>query len=93
MKFGKKKIQNQQVDIHNVYVFYPENFDDIQYAIDTLSCQTPLVVSFSRADDKTMQRFLDFLSGAIYALKGHVVQMEQRDFLFVPQGIEVLFDN
>ena len=93
MKFGKKKTQNQQIDIHSVYVFYPANFDDVQYAIDTLSSQTPLVVSFTKADDKTMQRFLDFLSGAIYALKGHVVQMEQRDFLFVPQGVEVLFDN
>ena len=93
MKFGKKKTQNQQVDIHNVYVFYPASFDDVQYAIDTLSSGTPLVVSFTKSDDKSMQRFLDFLSGAIYALKGHVVQMEQRDFLFVPQGIEVLFDN
>ena len=93
MKFGKNKIQIQQIDIHNVYVFYPASFDDIQYAIDTLAEKTPLVVSFTKADDKTMQRFLDFLSGAIYALKGHVVQMDQRDFLFVPQGIEVLFED
>ena len=93
MKLGKKKLQLQQVDIHKVYVFCPATFDDVQYAIDTLSNQTPLVISFANTDDKLMQRFLDFLSGAIYALKGRVVQMQQRDFLFVPQGVEVLFDD
>ena len=67
MKFGRKKIQTKQVDIHEVFVFYPCSFDDVQYAIDTLASDTPLVVSFAKTDDKNMQRFLDFLSGAIYA--------------------------
>ena len=93
MKFGKKKVQNQQIEEKNVSVFFPACFDDVQYAIDTLASQTPLMVSFTKADDKLMQRFLDFLSGAIYALKGYVVQKEQRVFLFVPQGIEILLDN
>ena len=93
MRFGRKKIQTKQVDIHEVFVFYPCSFDDVQYAIDTLASDTPLVVSFAKTDDKNMQRFLDFLSGAIYALNGRVVKLAKRDFLFVPQMVEVLFEN
>ena len=93
MKFGRKKVETKQISIHDVFVFYPFNFDDVQYAIDTLVNGTPLVVSFAKTDDKNMQRFLDFLSGAIYALKGRVVQLSKRDFLFVPQMVEVLFDD
>jgi len=93
MKFGKKKTDTKQINLRDVFVFYPVNFDDVQYAIDTLSSDTALVVSFEKTDDKNMQRFLDFLSGAIYALKGRVVQLAKRDFLFVPQMTEVLFDD
>lgn len=93
MKLFNKKTQTKQIGIHEVYVFYPYNFDDVQYAIDTLAQGTPLVVSFTKTDDKNMQRFLDFLSGAIYAIKGRVVQLAKRDFLFVPQYVEVLFEE
>ena len=93
MKFGRKKVETKQISLHDVFVFYPFNFDDVQYAIDTLANGTPLFVSFAKTDDKNMQRFLDFLSGAIYALKGRVVQLSKRDFLFVPQMVEVLFDD
>jgi len=93
MKFGRKKVETKQISLYDVFVFYPFNFDDVQYAIDTLANGTPLVVSFAKTDDKNMQRFLDFLSGAIYALKGRVVQLSKRDFLFVPQMVEVLFDD
>ena len=93
MKFGRKKVETKQVAIRDVFVFYPCSFDDVQYAIDTLANGTPLVVSFAKTDDKNMQRFLDFLSGAIYALKGRVVQLAKRDFVFVPQMVEVLFDD
>ena len=93
MKFGRKKSEIKQVAIRDVFVFYPCTFDDVQYAIDTLSQETPLVVSFTKSDDKVMQRFLDFLSGAIYALKGRVVQLAKKDFLFVPQMVEVLFED
>lgn len=93
MKFSKKKSETKQINLRDVFVFYPVSFDDVQYAIDTLSSDTALVVSFEKTDDKSMQRFLDFLSGAIYALKGRVIQLAQRDFLFVPQMTEVLFDD
>lgn len=89
----EKKESVQKIGIKNVYVFYPLNFDDVQYSIDALVDGTPLIVSFSKVDEKNTQRFLDFLSGAIYAVQGKVLQLNQRDFLFSPSGVEVVFDS
>lgn len=89
----EKKESVQKIGIKNVYVFYPLNFDDVQYSIDALVDGTPLIVSFSKVDEKNTQRFLDFLSGAIYAVQGKVLQLNQRDFLFSPGGVEVVFDS
>jgi len=91
--FKKNKSEKKQISVRNVFVFYPVNFDDVQYCIDALANDTPLIASFTKADAKNTQRFLDFLSGAIYAMKGRVLQLDKRDFLFVPKGVEVLFDN
>lgn len=93
MKKLKKESAENKISVKNVYVFYPLNFDDVQYSIDALMDGTPLIISFSKVDEKNTQRFLDFLSGAIYALKGRVLQLGQRDFLFSPDGVEVIFDN
>ena len=92
MKIEKKE-SVQKIGIKNVYVFYPLNFDDVQYSIDALVDGTPLIVSFSKVDEKNTQRFLDFLSGAIYAVQGKVLQLNQRDFLFSPSNVEVVFDS
>ena len=89
----EKKESVTKIGIKSVYVFYPLNFDDVQYSIDSLVDGTPLIVSFSKVDEKNTQRFLDFLSGAIYAVEGNVLQLNQRDFLFCPNGVEVVFDN
>lgn len=88
----QKNAAKQKISVKNVYVFYPLNFDDVQYSIDALMDGTPLIVSFTKVDEKNTQRFLDFLSGAIYALQGRVLQLGQRDFLFSPDGVEVVFD-
>ena len=87
----ERKEQQKRINVRDVYVFYPMNFDDVQYSIDALMQGTPLIVSFTKVDEKNTQRFLDFLSGAIYALKGSVRQLGQRDFLFRPDGVEVVF--
>ena len=87
----ERKEQQKRINVRDVYVFYPMNFDDVQYSIDALMQGTPLIVSFTKVDEKNTQRFLDFLRGAIYALKGGVRQLGQRDFLFRPDGVEVVF--
>ena len=87
----ERKEQQKRINVRDVYVFYPMNFDDVQYSIDALMQGTPLIVSFTKVDEKNTQRFLDFLSGAIYALKGGVRQLGLRDFLFRPDGVEVVF--
>lgn len=86
-----KRTGKQRVSVHDVKVIYPARFSDVQYTIDALMGSVPLIVSFKKLDDKNTQRFLDFLSGAIYAIRGGVLQLGERDFLFSPEGSEVVF--
>ena len=85
-----KKFNTAVVELSDVIVIRPEKFSDIQTAIDSLMEQKPLGVSFEKANAELTQRFLDYLSGAIYALEGTVKQLTAKEFLFVPFGVEVV---
>ena len=80
------------VKILQVKVLPANSFEDVQYAIDKVCGGEPLIVSCAEIDEKSTQRFLDLMSGAIYAINGKILQLNQRDFLFIPPGVEVVKD-
>ena len=81
------------VNIMKVKVLPVCGFEDIQFAIDKISTGEPLILSCADIDEKATQRFLDIMSGAIYALDGSVQTLNQRDFLYIPHDVEISKNN
>lgn len=67
----------------------PKSYDDIQKLIDSLKKKQSLIVDVSDLDPKNTQRYLDFLSGAIYALNGSYQKIDNKKFYFAPQGVSI----
>ena len=81
---------NMISDSENKVVFCsPQSYEDIQKLIDSLKKKQSLIVDVSDLDAKNTQRYLDFLSGAIYALNGSYQKIDNKKFYFAPQGVSI----
>lgn len=67
----------------------PKSYSDIQKLIDSLKKKQSLIVDVSDLDSANTQRYLDFLSGAIYALNGSYQKIDSKKFYFAPQGVSI----
>lgn len=74
----------------NVIIYVPKNQADIKNLIDFLRRKEPIIVNFSKIDDKSSTQMLSFISGALYALKGSIHPIADELFLLTPDGVNIL---
>lgn len=70
-------------------VFKPINLKEVQNLIDCLIEKEGLVVSLENAKVSDAQRILDFLSGAVYAIKGKITLLSEKLYLLTPEGVDI----
>lgn len=67
----------------------PHSFDEVQPIADQIKERRPVVINLESVDKETGQKFLNFLSGAIYALDGSMQRVSTSIFLFAPSNVEI----
>lgn len=72
-----------------VSVFVPKSFSDVEKIIDALRSGKNSIVHLNDVKSETAIRILDLLSGAVYALRGDVYEMDKNVFMFSPSGLEI----
>lgn len=70
-------------------VFKPSSLNEVQNLIDCLIEKEGLVVSLENAKIPDAQRILDFLSGAVYAIKGKITLLSDKLYLLTPEGVDI----
>lgn len=90
MKKKEKKLKRKVVKISEVYSASPITFDDVQVILTNLSDGNPLIVNFNQVGIEAMQRFIDYMSGAMFVLQGSIKQLTDVQFLFVPGNVTVV---
>ncbi|MFA6860307.1 MAG: cell division protein SepF [Clostridia bacterium] len=63
----------------------PRSQSDIQEIVELLRKREAVIVNFSALSQRDAERGLDFLSGAVYAMRGTVEKLEGNLFLLTPQ--------
>ncbi len=81
--------QNGSNGASSMDVFFPKSYDDVSAIINVLSLGKPAVVNIKGLSEGVAQRVIDLLSGAIYALKGGLCQLDQGLYLFSTNGVSV----
>ena len=71
-------------------VMQPNSFDDAQDVCDHLKERKPVVINVEYADKDTARRLIDFFSGAVYGVSGHIEKVSASIFLLVPYNVEIL---
>lgn len=67
----------------------PNSFEDIQKLIDALKTRQALIVDLGKIRDKSVQRVMDYLYGAVYALDGCIEKITDSVFLLTPTGMSI----
>lgn len=72
-----------------VVVITPASFDEARKAVDSLKHGKPIMANFEDTDKEVARRFIDFVSGACYALDGVVEKIGKNVFLFATSNVAV----
>ncbi|HOI25021.1 MAG TPA: cell division protein SepF [Caldisericia bacterium] len=85
----KKKELPAVTTINNVTVMVisPISFDEAKKAVDYIKGNRPVVANFEDTDRVLFQRFIDFVSGAVYSMEGKIEKISQFVFLFAPPNV------
>ncbi len=73
----------------NMLFFTPQSYDDVQVIIDHLKISESIILNLKDIKPETGQRIIDFLSGAIYALSGSIMPLENGLYVLAPDGVNV----
>ena len=73
-----------------VVVMSPSVFDDAKEIADYLGTKNPVVINLERCEKDVTRRIIDFLSGAVYAVKGNIQKISNDIFLVTPYNVSVL---
>ena len=87
------KIVNIQTTTQlKVVVVQPTAFDDSKEIADHLKTKKPIVVNIEKLNMETATRIIDFLTGAVYSLDGHIQKISKGIFLIVPYNMGIMGD-
>ncbi|OXS62427.1 cell division protein SepF [Cohnella sp. CIP 111063] len=86
--------KNNVVSIHSqkaarVVLTEPRSYDEAQEIADHLKSRRSVVVNLQRVRRDQAIRIVDFLSGTVYALGGHISKLGSDIFLCTPDSVEV----
>lgn len=70
-------------------LFEPKTFEDASNCADTLLAGNTIVLNLHRLDRSTAQRFIDFLTGTVYALHGKIERAGTNVIICVPNADDI----
>lgn len=90
----KNRGKNNVVSIHSqktarMVLTEPRAYDEAQEIADHLKLRRSVVVNLQRIRREHAMRIVDFLSGTVYALGGHISKIGPDIFLCTPDSVEV----
>ena len=86
------QVLNMSSGKQEVVLFHAKTFDDAAKAADELCKRKAVILNMENVDKALTRRVVDFLSGAVYALDGHVKKVAQSTYLFCPHNMDVTGD-
>lgn len=100
--FPTQTVDSQSIDLSsvpfgttgkNVLIYAPKGDKDLQLLIECLRRKESCIVNLGEMDNVAAEKVLDFLSGAVYALRGTIKRLQGDLFLLTPEGVNVMTQN
>ncbi len=89
-KDGSGNSNFSDVGAKNLIIYAPKNNNDIRLLVECLRRKEACIVNLGKLDASDADKILQFISGAVYALKGSIKRLQGDLFLMVPEGINIM---
>lgn len=89
--FGRKnKVVNLNAENQvRMIIAKPTNFDQTEEICECLKEKKSIIVNLEYVNKDVARRIVDFMSGAVQALNGHIEKISNSIFLFAPFNYEI----
>lgn len=74
----------------NMLIYSPKDNKDIKVIVECLRRREAVIVNLAQIKAVDADRILQFLSGAVYALKGSIKRLQGDLFLITPEGVNIM---
>ena len=74
----------------NLVIYAPKDNKDIKLLVECLRRREACIVNLGLLKTADAEKILQFLSGAVYALKGSIKRLQGDLFLMTPEGINIM---
>jgi len=69
--------------------YQPESYTEVKEIADKIKNGKAIIINLENLEVDTARRFVDFISGAVYALNGRVIKAGKGVFVFTPGSISI----
>ena len=88
--FGKRKVVNMpQTKQIKMVISQPTTFDQSQEICEFLKDKKSVIVNLEYVNKDVARRIVDFISGGVFALDGHIQKVSNSIFLIAPYNYEI----
>ena len=88
--FGKRKVVNMpQTQQIKMVISQPTTFDQSEEICEFLKDKKSVIVNLEYVNKDVARRIVDFISGGVFALDGHIQKVSNSIFLIAPYNYEI----
>ena len=88
--FGKRKVVNMpQTQQIKMVISQPTTFDQSEEICEFLKEKKSVIVNLEYVNKDVARRIVDFISGGVFALDGHIQKVSNSIFLIAPYNYEI----
>ncbi len=84
---GQETITN--INYNSINVYAPQSQGEIEKIVQNLIKNEASIINLKGFDKQTYSRVLDFLNGAVFALKGEISRLTQDLYLITPENLKI----
>ncbi|MCH3904186.1 MAG: cell division protein SepF [Lactobacillus sp.] len=81
-------IQSGLTPTSKIVIYEPRVYSDAKEVAQNLLNNKAIIINFSRMDDASARRIVDFITGTVYALSGEIQRVGDKIFLATPPKFE-----
>ncbi len=74
----------------NLIIYAPRDNNDIKILVECLRRKEACIVNLGQLKPVDADKILQFVSGAVYALKGSIKRLQGDLFLMAPEGVNIM---
>jgi len=87
--FGKKVVPMQQTNQVKMVISQPTTFEQSEEICQYLKERKSCIVNLEYVNKDVARRIVDFISGGVYALNGHIQKISNSIFLVAPANYDI----